>query len=205
MNIAPVVISNEYSNFNEVLHVTGGIKIIYGRKSSFSESELSAFYKYRQKVFIGRLGWPLKTNGVTEIDEFDLPDTIYVIAFNDNGDICGHARLNPTTGPCLMDIFPTLFNGSPPPSTPLVWEISRLSTHNSDQSSPVKGGISYTNEMMMKTCFEIIAKHGASRLVAVTSPMVERLYSKSNYPLRRAGPPELIDGSPVIACWIESK
>lgn len=72
---------------------------------------------YRHKVFVKRLGWPLQTQNGIELDQFDRPDTVYVVAQDDEGCIVGCARLLPTTRPYLLgEVFPQLLNGLAPPS-----------------------------------------------------------------------------------------
>ena len=68
--------------------------------------------RFRHMVFVERLGWSLQTHDNTEHDQFDRPDTVYVVTKNDEGDIFGCARLLPTIRPYLLgEVFPQLLNG----------------------------------------------------------------------------------------------
>ncbi len=51
---------------------------------------------YRYKVFVKKLGWNLRTADGMELDEFDRPDTLYVVA-RSNDEVISTARLLPTT------------------------------------------------------------------------------------------------------------
>lgn len=70
---------------------------------------------YRHKVFVERLGWQLQAEDGFEFDQFDRPDTVYVIT------------LLPTTRPYVLgEVFPQLMRDLPVPDSPEVWELSRF-------------------------------------------------------------------------------
>lgn len=60
--------------------------------------------RYRRRVFVEQLGWALPSaNEAFERDQFDRDDTVYVMARNAAGEMCGCARLLPTTQPYLLE------------------------------------------------------------------------------------------------------
>src|ERR1700752_59202 len=84
--------------------------------------------RYRHRVFVEMLGWPLQTreHGL-EFDQFDREDTVYVVARNTIDSVVGTARLLPTSRPYLLgEVFPQLLHGQQLPSAPEVWELSRF-------------------------------------------------------------------------------
>src|SRR5690606_14870461 len=79
----------------------------------------------------------LETPEGIEQDQFDRPDTVYVIAVSDKGNVIGCARLLPTEKPYLLgEVFPALLNGLEPPASPEVWELSRFAAV--DLGSPTR-------------------------------------------------------------------
>jgi len=60
---------------------------------------------------------------------------------------------------------------------------------------------------MMFTCLsttiDCAAAHGAKRLITVSPIGIERLLRHTGVHAHRAGPPMIIDGHPIFACWIE--
>lgn len=89
----------------------------------------TAMHRARKQVFIDTLGWPLACpDGEREIDRYDGPGTLYLIAADSTGSHLGSLRLLPSTGPHLLgDLFPGLCaNGVPRAAG--TWEISRLVT-----------------------------------------------------------------------------
>ncbi len=81
----------------------------------------AALAHYRHQIFVGQLGWQLPmADGRFERDQYDRDDTVYVVARDADGAICGCARLLPTTRPYLLkDVFaPLLMRGVPAPESP---------------------------------------------------------------------------------------
>ena len=141
-----------------------------------------------------------------ELDQFDRPDTVYVIVQTDDGDIVGCARLLPTTRPYLLaEVFPQLLNGLPPPRSPEVWELSRFSAVDLNKQAPAVRG-QFDSTIALKLLEESIAcaaSRGARRLITVSPLGVERLLHRGGFQAHRAGPPMVIDRYPLFACWIE--
>jgi N-acyl-L-homoserine lactone synthetase len=162
---------------------------------------------YRQKVFVEQLGWELQTQDGAEMDQFDRPDTMYVVAQDDKGHICGCARLLPTTRPYLLgEVFPQLLNGLLPPNSPDIWELSRFAAVdlNCQTQSQVQGQFSSPVAIdLLRESIACVAAHGAKRIITVSPTGIERLLRRAGFHAHRAGPPMIIDGHPIFACWIE--
>jgi acyl homoserine lactone synthase len=166
------------------------------------EVELAA---YRYEVFIETLGWKLPCEKGLERDQFDRSDTVYVIARGSSGTICGCARLLRTTEPYLLaEVFPHLLNGMPVPKDVQIWELSRFSTQAVGSSEPFS-----REEARRRFCALFAAvvraatERGATRLITFTAIGVERILRRIGMHAHRVGPPQLIDGEPVLALWIE--
>jgi acyl homoserine lactone synthase len=161
---------------------------------------------YRHKVFVENLGWDLNSTGGQEHDQFDRPDTIYVAARNSDGEICGCARLLPTTRAYLLaEVFPQLLNGAAPPSSHDIWELSRFASvdFNSPDQTPLRQMSSDVAIDLMQASIEYAHRKGARLLIAVTPLGVERLLRNAGFKVHRAGPPMRIAGHLLFACWIE--
>lgn len=161
---------------------------------------------YRYRVFVENLGWDLHAPGGLEQDQFDRPDTVYVAVRDVNDEVCGCARLLPTTHPYLLsEVFPQLLNGAMPPDSPEIWELSRFAAvdFNSPNQTPLRQMSSDVAISLLQASIECAATYGAKRLITVSPLGIERLLRKAGFNAHRAGPPMMVNGHPIFACWIE--
>lgn len=180
--------------------------VVSGKKEELPFGLYAEVGRYRHKVFIERLGWELQTYGNIGQDQFDRIDTAYVISRDEHGNISGCARLLPTTQPYLLgEIFPQLLNGLPPPNSPDVWELSRFAAvdFNAKASSALGQFSSHITLQLFHESVLYAAAQGAKRIILVSVVGTERLLKRAGYHAHRAGPPMIINGHPIIACWIE--
>lgn len=162
--------------------------------------------RYRHRVFVEMLGWELQCENELEFDQFDRPDTRYVVSRDARGRINGCARLLPTTAPYLLrDVFPELMHGQPMPASPDVWELSRFAAVDLEQAeiSPLMQMSSPIAVGLLRAALEAAAEQGARQVVTVSPLGIERLLRRAGFRARRAGPPVQIDGKSLFACCIE--
>lgn len=181
--------------------------LVHGTAGHLPKEFFSELSKYRYSVFVEQLGWDLNVNDGLEVDQFDREDTVYVVARDDQGDISGCARLLPTTRPYLLgQVFPELLNGLPAPCTPEVWELSRFAAVDLNDTKPGSAGGQFSSPVaveLLKASIACAAAHGAKRLITVSPVGVERLLRRAGFNAHRAGPPMIVGGYPLFACWIE--
>jgi acyl homoserine lactone synthase len=183
-----------------------GVQYISGTSTSLAAEDLLGLARFRHRVFVEMLGWELQARDGLELDQFDRADTVYVAARSEHGGVVGIARLLPTTRPYLLrDVFPQLLHGQPLPATPSVWELSRFAAVDFDaaRTAPVAQVSSPVAVGLLRESMRVAAGLGADRLITVSPLGVERLLRKAGFRAHRAGPPVIVDGHPVFACWIE--
>jgi acyl homoserine lactone synthase len=179
---------------------------LYGQFAQSAPTLEAALAAYRYQVFVERLKWDVPTDGTSERDQFDRLDTVYVLTRGTDGQINGCARLLPTTRPYLLaEVFPELLNGMPVPCSDDVWELSRFAAM--DLNAPLTNGQGQMSSPvavdLLRASIECAAQYGARRLIT-TSPLgVERLLRRAGFNAHRAGPPKMVHGYPLYACWIE--
>jgi len=169
---------------------------------SHVEGELAA---YRHKVFVEHLGWDLPgAQSGLERDQFDRPDTLYVVAQDEQGQICGCARLLPTTQDYLLgSVFPHLMGGQMPACSPEIWELSRYSTQAVSAQVPSREAARERFRVLLRAVAHAAAELGAVRLITFSFLGVERLARGFGLHIHRAGAPQIVDGKSVVAFWIE--
>lgn len=184
------------------------MQIVSGKPNTLPTRLFDQLASYRYKVFVEHLGWNLDTPPGYEADQFDRSDTVYVVAKRNLEELMGCARLLPTTRPYLLgEIFPQLLQGQEIPSDPEVWELSRFAAVDfKGLNGPGAGQFSSPVAIrLMQEAVACAARHGAKRLITVSPIGVERLLRRAGFHARRAGPPMIVDGHPLFACWIETQ
>lgn len=182
------------------------MNIVSGNQADLPPSLYADLGCYRHEVFVELLRWDLNTPEGIEQDQFDRQDTVYVIARDDEGRINGCARLLPTTKPYLLgEVFPELLNGLAPPSSSEVWELSRFAAVDvSDMSASPRSQLSSPIAVaLLRDTIQVAARLGAKQLITVSPIGVERLLRAAGFRAHRAGPPTVVEGHPLFACWIE--
>lgn len=182
------------------------MELICGTGSSLPPDLLDALSAYRYRVFIETLGWELPAENGREQDQFDTPETAYVIARDpDTGQLRGCARLLPSTGPYLLaDVFPQLLHGQPAPRHPQVWELSRFAAMDcgapQSLAQPMELKVA---EQILSGALDYARRRGVQRFITVSPLGVERLLRRVGVHAHRAGPPVRYGSHALFACWIE--
>lgn len=133
---------------------------------------------FRHKVFVERLHWEIpgvRQDATSEWDEFDGTNTVHLVALSGGGEVCGCARLMPTTGPYLLrNVFPELAGPGPLPSSPSIWEMSRFAGSGlPDRRTGSTSGMS-----LFPYAMALALSFGAVRVIGVVSRSVARLYRR---------------------------
>lgn len=81
------------------------------------------------------------------------------------------------------------------------WELSRFAASPAQSNSPIDG--TANTRYLLAATVKIAAEYGVKRLITVSPLGVERLLLRLDMHAHRAGPPMLVDGKPIFACWIE--
>ena len=182
------------------------MEFLTGKTADLHPAVVTGLAEYRHRVFVEQLGWQLNCKEGLELDEFDHEGTLYVVARNGGGEVAGTARLLPTTQPYLLsEIFPNLLHGQPVPASSDIWELSRFAAVDFDaqRSSPIGQFSSPVAVALLRATLHAAAQRGARWLITVSPLGVERLLRRAGFQAHRAGPPLIVDGQPIFACWIK--
>lgn len=182
----------------------------YGSSATLKSNDMINLHAYRHAVFVERLGWELPgAKGGLEMDQFDRPDTIHVLARNDAGELCGCARLLPTNRPYLLaGVFPELMRDEPMPCSGEVWEVSRFAAADLCVRAALGASLSaqfdqWVGREVLVACVKCAMEQGIKRFITVSPLGIERLLRRVGVHAHRAGPPMRIGGHALFACWIE--
>lgn len=180
------------------------LNLVSGRSAELGPDLKLQLARYRHKVFIEGLGWPLPSVDGMDRDQFDHAETVYVIATGESGEVAGCGRLLPTDQPYLLgEVFPTLMGGAPLPRTPDVWELSRFAI-TTPCCEVLTARQAWENTCsLMAEIVRVAGSYGARRLIAFSVLGNERLLRRMGVNVHRAAPPQMIDGKLTLPFWVE--
>lgn len=170
------------------------ISIITRRHHELSATLEDDLGRYRHEVFIQQLGWQLDSTHARpqrEFDQFDHADARHILALDAEHQVCGCARLLPTTQPYLLaQVFGFLCD-QPTPRSSDIWEVSRFAARALEEGTlPMRVWWNSLNHAWSQ---------GANRVVAVTTPALERYFLRHGVQLSRLGSPQRVNKDHVVA------
>lgn len=175
---------------------------VAGRLEDLPLSVRERLGTFRHQVFVQRLRWQIPgvaPEAGSEWDEFDGSATIHLVALSSDGGICGCARLMPTTGPYLLrDVFPQLAGPAAPPSSPLIWEMSRFA--GSGLLDPRTGR--HSGMPLFPYALALALSFRATRVIGVVSHSVARLYRRFGLDLQDMSACTSSGFADIVACAI---
>ncbi len=112
------------------------IKIIQTGQAGTTR-HLVDMHRVRTKIFRDRMGWDVEVNDMElEVDDYDLPDTIYILHFDTLGQVTGTWRFLFTDQPSMIrNIWPLYCETLPLPISDTMIETSRFGVHSETQNS----------------------------------------------------------------------
>lgn len=159
---------------------------------------MTQLHRLRKEVFHDRLQWevPVGPDGL-EIDEFDTPETIYLLVCHE-GQVIGTARTMPTLGPNMVaDVFPYLVDGEPP-ATDSAWDISRFAV-SSDATLARSGALNTATYLLVAGLHEVGLIMGLTHMVAVFDTRMEVILRRAGCKLWRLGAPQKVGNCMAVA------
>lgn len=154
-------------------------------------------HRLRKRVFKDRMGWPVHvTPGGLEVDDFDLPEAVYLLALDDERRVIGNWRMLAATGPTMIrDVWPQFLGSIDMPHDPHVWEASRFAVDSLKGNS--EEGIAQ-NSMAMQELFcgaaELSLLCGIREIFAMYDMRIARMLQRLDCQPRALSAEVLIEG-----------
>lgn len=162
--------------------------------AAMSAAQLENLGRYRHRVFVDTLKWEIGSQHARpgcEFDQFDTPDTRYVLALGANDELLGCTRLLPTNSPYLLgEVFSYLCDEKPPRDSS-VWEISRYTAFS--EAAPELPIV------IFKYSIQAAWTQGVDQVVAVTTTALERYFLRNGVKVSRMGRPRLDKSGMLVA------
>lgn len=156
-----------------------------------SQGLIPAYLKLRKQIFVDHLGWNIPHDAVFEAEQYDRPESVYIVVHDGPYVLAGARLLNTTsTDPSgqfsymIRDAYLRRLPGLPPeicdcePSVDAkTWELTRLVTFPGIQLS----------EQILRATNAFLATAGAEQCLFLGPPAFMRMASRMGYTIRKLG------------------
>lgn len=167
-------------------------------------SLLFDMHRMRKRIFSDRLRWDVTTakDGL-EIDQFDLPETVYLLALDEAARVVATWRLLPTSGPTMIrDVWPEFLETIAMPARPDVWEGSRFGAHGArgcagSHTGGHLGGVSRATQELFVGLTELALMCGIREVYTMYDNLIARLLHRLDCRPRAVSAPRQICGRPA--------
>ena len=165
-------------------------------------SNLIDMHRLRKIIFKDRMGWDVDiTHDELEIDNYDLPETIYILVKDDKGRATGVWRMLPSSSPSMIrDIWPEFLADFPIPISNTAWEVSRFGVHTYDTTSTkdhIKQ-VNLTTAKLILTLVQVCQMVGIEDIYTLYNPQVGRSVRRIGFIPEEVSKEHLVDGKPSI-------
>ncbi len=171
------------------------IHVVTGENQHLYGPQLDEMFRMRHEYFIEAQGWDaLESINGRETDEFDDGAVVYLINLDSDGRVASAYRLNPSTGPNLLnDKLSSYVDGSPPRSED-IWDLTRwIMATRYRRSRDYTRAIQIARETIIGVQ-EFAVSRGISHLTTVCDPAFIERMARVDMKHTPLGPPTSYDG-----------
>ena len=177
------------------------VTVITGHREN--ASLLDEMYRLRAKIFVQRLGWSVQSNKGFEVDEFDLPQTRYILVLF-QGRVVGCARFLDFDGPTMVGShFSSLVDHPIASLTHEAIESSRFCVDTEALRKQGEGLSAQATALLISAMIGWAALHQYQTIVTVTDVAIERLLRRLDVPFARLGQPQNIETTRAVAGCVD--
>jgi len=176
------------------------IRIIENHLASGQRRPLETMFADRKVQFVDFFDWDVPVvNGRYEVDQFDGPQAVYIVAVDDEGRHEASMRMLPSTHPHLLGtLFPHLCPGGVPVGE-ATWESTRLCL-------PQRHGAARRLELrdqLISAMVDFALARGIDRITGVIPDGFRKLVLAMGWRAEPLGPAVRIKGGPIGAFSID--
>lgn len=175
------------------------IQIIDSHLAPVNRTLLQSMFADRKRLFVDLFGWDVPVvDGQYEIDQFDNPHTVYLIAVDEDGGHAASIRLSPSTQPHMLG---TLFPHLCPLGVPVdeaTWESTRLclpQRHGAERRRELRN-------LLFAAMVDVALEWGIERFTGVIPDSFRKEVLSMGWQAEPLGPAVRIPGGPIGAFLI---
>jgi len=153
---------------------------------------LPQLLRLRYKQFRERQGYDVRVFREMEFDQYDTPETVYLVRLDEQKRVQGTSRLNSTLSPYMLrEIWPHLVEGHELPRAAEVWEGTRICV---DKALPAAARERIKWEIVLGY-LEFGLGNGIARYIGIMQSFIwRRVFIQSGWGAEFLGPEHAIDG-----------
>ena len=175
------------------------IHVIDNHLAAGNRPLLQSMFVDRKRLFVDLFGWDVPVvDGEYEIDQFDNPHTIYLVAAEDDGGHAASIRLFPSTQPHMLGtLFPHLCPFGVPADAG-TWESSRLclpQRHGAERRRMLRN-------QLFSAMVDVAIERGIERYTGVIPDPFRKEVMAMGWRAELLGPAVRIPGGPIGAFLI---
>lgn len=159
------------------------IKIIQTGQAGTTR-HLVDMHRVRTKIFRDRMGWDVEVNDMElEVDDYDLPDTIYILHFDTLGQVTGTWRFLFTDQPSMIrNIWPHYCETLPLPISDTMIETSRFGVHSETQNNlDRQKQVNFATAEMIVALIETCILCGITDMYTLYNVKIKRLLERIGF------------------------
>lgn len=168
----------------------------FGKTNSIIE-----MHKVRKLIFKDRMGWDLDINeDGLEIDDYDLPETVYILVRDDVGRVSGVWRMLPSSAPSMIrNIWPEFLDSFDMPISNSAWEVSRFGVYAYENSpkDQIRASSRITAELIL-ALEQVCALTGITDIYTMYNLQIGRSVKKIGFYAEETSHEISIEGKPSV-------
>ncbi|MCL4678902.1 MAG: GNAT family N-acetyltransferase [Alphaproteobacteria bacterium] len=162
---------------------------------------LIEMHRLRKVIFRDRMQWnvDISKEGL-EIDNYDLPETVYILARDQQNRVVGVWRILPSTLPSMVrEIWPEFIEDFPLPVHEDVWEASRFGVYSYAQDNRTYvEQTRLTTAHLISALAELCVLCGIQEIFTLYNPQVGRAVRPLGFIPEAISAEHPVDGKPTI-------
>lgn len=171
-----------------------------------STKYLVDMHRVRTKIFRDRMGWDVDVDAMEmEIDEYDRPETIYVLSVNDNDQVVGTWRFLTTDQPSMIrDIWPHYLQTLPIPTSAAMCETSRFGVYYEvSEGGDRQKIVSAATAEMIVGLIDVCIKCGIEEMFTLYNVKIKRLLERIGFVPAQVSAVMDLEGEPTVTARFE--
>jgi acyl-homoserine lactone synthase len=168
------------------------VQLVQGATNPTCQELLTKMFRQRYDIFVREKGWDIKSENGLEIDQYDTPETLYLIDLDRNGNVAASTRMVRTDMPFMLaDVFAGMCERELTKSSDC-WELTRGAMTRGLRGSGHYGRIQCG-------LLEAALLFGVTKGCGLFSVDLISAKVRSGLDAKPMGQPRMIDGEPHVA------